>query len=528
MAESTVYTVGSIASSINAIQPLDGFISYSIEFSSFPDFAGNKSNPNDFSNNLLDNLGAFSGIKPYIRVGGNTQDFAIYNSELTIALNGTYNLSRSADYPTTIEIGPSYFESYSTWPNVKFSHGFNLGGNHDDRQWDTLLQTVPLACKALGKDKLYLWEYGNEPDLFASAVRASDYNESNYVSEWLNGTRAIRSVLETSCPDLLNNATYGYLAPSFAGTTNHLNAPRTWADGINADGDIKLFSSHNYISGAETLGVTLQNTLMNHTKTTLSVSAHTAENATIQPGIPYILGETNSLYHQGRPGLSNSFGAALWAVDFALHCAAVGIGRVHFHMGTDYRYASWQPIATTKTAIGTKPPYYGNIAAAAFLGSAGTLIAPVPLLSSNTNTDTNTDTDVAYAAYEPSGALARILVLNLRAYNYTLNGTGGEELNPVPRPRRTYRFTGLGAEAGAGAGLGEAVVRRLYANGSDAVTGATWDGWSYNYELDRGRPVRLDNVTVGEKIGVVDGAVEVRVADSEAVVLDFGGGGGGD
>lgn len=218
--------------------------------------AGNKSNPNDFSNNLLDNLGAFSGIKPYIRVGGNTQDFAIYNSELTIALNGTYNLSRSADYPTTIEIGPSYFESYSTWPNVKFSHGFNLGGNHDDRQWDTLLQTVPLACKALGKDKLYLWEYGNEPDLFASAVRASDYNESNYVSEWLNGTRAIRSVLETSCPDLLNNATYGYLAPSFAGTTNHLNAPRTWADGINADGDIKLFSSHKCVPSLQYFHIT--------------------------------------------------------------------------------------------------------------------------------------------------------------------------------------------------------------------------------------------------------------------------------
>lgn len=45
MAESTVYTVGSIASSINAIQPLDGFISYSIEFSSFPDFAGKDFHP---------------------------------------------------------------------------------------------------------------------------------------------------------------------------------------------------------------------------------------------------------------------------------------------------------------------------------------------------------------------------------------------------------------------------------------------------------------------------------------------------
>ncbi|OTB19395.1 glycoside hydrolase family 79 protein [Daldinia sp. EC12] len=390
-----------------------------------------------------------------------------------------------------------------------------MGGNHDGRQWETLLQTVPLACKALGKDKLYLWEYGNEPDLFVPAVRTTDYNESDYVAEWLKGTRAIRSVLEENCPDLLGNDTYGYLAPSFAGTTNHLKQPQTWADGINADGDIKFFSSHNYISGAETLGVTLQGTLMNHTRTALSVGVHTAENATIQPGIPYILGETNSLYHQGRPGLSNSFGAALWAVDFALHCAAVGIGRVHFHMGTNYRYASWQPIPTDKTTIGTKPPYYGNIASSAFLGPAGTLIAPVPL------SDTaDPDTDVAYAAYSPtSGALARLLVLNLRAYNYTLNGTGGAELNPAPRPERTYRFTGIDG-VGDGEG-GEVLVRRLRANGSDAITGITWDGWSYNYELDRGKPVRLENVTVGERVGVVDGVVEVKVSDSEAVVLDF-------
>ena len=41
--------------------PLEGFVSYSIEFSSFPDFAGNISVPNTFSNNLLNNLGNLTG-----------------------------------------------------------------------------------------------------------------------------------------------------------------------------------------------------------------------------------------------------------------------------------------------------------------------------------------------------------------------------------------------------------------------------------------------------------------------------------
>ncbi|KAL7620362.1 hypothetical protein AAE478_009357 [Parahypoxylon ruwenzoriense] len=515
MARPVTYVVGSTATSVNASQPFDGFVSYSIEFSSFPDFA--------------DNLGSFAGVKPYIRVGGNTQDFAIFNADLTIALNGTYNLSRSADYPTTIEIGPAYFESYGTWPGVKFSHGFNLGGNHDDRQWETLLSTAALACKALGKDKLYWWEYGNEPDLFASAVRASNYNESDYVAEWLNGTRAIRSVFEENCPDLLDDDTYGYMAPSFAGTSNHLKAALTWANGIDEDKNIKLFSSHNYISGAESLGVTLQGTLMNHTRTVLSVSAHTAEYASLQanprhtPPPPLILGETNSLYHQGRPGLSNSFGAALWGIDFALYSATVSIRRVHFHMGTDYRYASWQPIQTNRTTLGTKPPYYGNVAVAAFLGSEGVRVASLPFSRDADGADA--ETDVAYAAYGPSGAISRILALNLRAYNYTLNGTGGAELNPAPRPTQIYRFSVSSGEGGALEE--EATVRRLRANGSDAVSGITWDGLSYNYELDRGRPVRLDNVTTGETARVVDGAIQVQVPDSEAVILDFGAGGFG-
>ncbi|KAH9892973.1 glycoside hydrolase family 79 protein [Xylariomycetidae sp. FL2044] len=521
-------------------QPLDGFVSFSIEFSSFPDFAGNTSNPNSFSNNLLDNIGYLTGTKPYIRVGGNTQDYAIYNADLPVALNGTFNTSRSEDYPTTIEIGPSFFESYGTWPNARFSHGFNMGGNHDDRQWQTLLDTVPLACKSLGRDGLYWWEYGNEADLFATSaqgpVRPESYNESDFVAEWLNGTRAIKAVIEQACPDMVSNETYGYLAPSFAGTSNHLSASLSWADGLNEDRNIKFYASHNYIASAETLGVTLQGTLMNHTRTRQSVDAHIREYAAIAPaGIPHILAETNSLSNEGKPGLSNSFGAALWAVDFGLYCAAAGVGRVHTHLGTNYRYASWQPIETDRAVMGTKAPYYANIAVAAFVGNSRiepVAVAELPLGGGDGGGGTNNDDDeeeedddsmeAAYAAYV-NNVLMRIMVINLRAYNYTINGTG-PGLNPAPRPARTFSFdvggtTTAAADDGTGVSVG---VSRLLANGSDAVTGISWDGWSYNYELDAGRPVRLGNVTVGETAEVRDGVVTVAVPDSQAVMLDFG------
>lgn len=47
--------------------------SFSIEFAFFPDYAGNKSHPNHFSKNLLENFKDLTGIYPLVRVGGTSQ-----------------------------------------------------------------------------------------------------------------------------------------------------------------------------------------------------------------------------------------------------------------------------------------------------------------------------------------------------------------------------------------------------------------------------------------------------------------------
>ena len=47
--------------------------SFSIESSTFVDYAGNASHPNEFSRALLANLKDTTGIFPRIRVGGTTQ-----------------------------------------------------------------------------------------------------------------------------------------------------------------------------------------------------------------------------------------------------------------------------------------------------------------------------------------------------------------------------------------------------------------------------------------------------------------------
>lgn len=55
-------------------------------------------------------------------------------------------------------------------------------------------------------------------------------------------------------------------------------------------------------------------------------------------GLPYVLGETNSFSCHGTPGVSNTAGAALWALDYALFASQLGINRVYFHQGIGYKY----------------------------------------------------------------------------------------------------------------------------------------------------------------------------------------------
>lgn len=176
------------------------------------------------------------------------RDFALYDPNLAAATNGTYVPSITSDYPIILFIGKSFFESYETWPNTKYIHGFNFGLNTtQDRQ--LLLDTVPLVCVALRQGRLAYWEFGNEADLYTTSSlgpkRPADWNDQDYVNEWLNSTEAIRKTMKQTCPSQANDANYKYYAPSFAGTGNNgLDAVTAFRDGLNDDGDVGIISSH--------------------------------------------------------------------------------------------------------------------------------------------------------------------------------------------------------------------------------------------------------------------------------------------
>ena len=111
------------------------------------------------------------------------------------------------------------------------------------------------------------------------------------------------------------------------------------------------------------------------------------------------------------------------------------------------------------------------------------------------------------------------MLINMQSYNTTEDGAGLTPLpDPQPRGHRTYSFQ-IGDHHSPPI---SAQVQRLMANGSDAITGVSFDGWSFNWELDNGRPVKLNNITTGEVVKSSEGIVTVQVPDSSAALLQFG------
>jgi hypothetical protein len=318
---------------------------------------------------------------------------------------------------------------------------------------------------------------------------------SNYVAEWLNASEVVGTVLSK-----LHANEIGYFAPSFAGTDvgkslDSMAPLAAFSHGLNAKGNIKQLSGHNYMASATASGVTLQSTLMNHTAIVHSIANHVtlAQQLRQYTTAPYIMGETNSLSGGGAAGLSNVFGAALWVVDYALYQATQNITRVQFHQSGTAPYSAWAPSTDPPT---TNAPYYGNVMVAAAVGPAPrSTIAYLDLGNGDARVS-------AYGVYE-GGVLKRVVVLNMREWRSD-SGT----------PRTSSTFSPNVAKEVKGAR-----VERLRAPGAEVLSGVTFGGVSYDYGLNGGKPVVVDADAAKEVVLVKKGVLSVVLEDSEGVVM---------
>jgi hypothetical protein len=198
------------------------------------------------------------------------------------------------------------------------------------------------ANQKLGSN-LYAWEIGNEIDHYAGTYASK-------VAKWEGEADAIRAAIP-SAP----------LSGPAAGT----DWMGTAVPFAKSEADkIFLLTMHYYRGNGHVASATMAQLLAPDPG--LLTMLHALSGATIANTISgsYRLDECNSYFGHGSPGVSNAYGAALWAIDFLFIGAENGSTGVNFHGGgpgqdgpTPFLYT---PIEEANGAVtGVQPIFYG-------------------------------------------------------------------------------------------------------------------------------------------------------------------------
>jgi hypothetical protein len=192
----------------------------------------------------------------------------------------------------------------------------------------------------------------------------------------------------------------------------------------------------------------------------------------------YRLTEANSFYDGGAPNVSDTFGTALWAIDFLFANARHGSGGVNFHGGGEQ--PGYTPLADDGHRVaGVRPEYYGIL--------LFSLMGPGRLLTVN-----RSPTPLALSAYAVAGEAGLRIML----------------VNKEPSTRIDVAVT-------TGLAAGRAQVMTLSAPALDSVGGITLNG----------APVGADGRWAPGMSGeamVRNGSIHVRLSPASAVLLRMG------
>ncbi len=225
-----------------------------------------------------------------IRIGGNTSDYASFAAEGQPVSAPKETVVNSANLR---ELGT--FLDATGW---RLIWGLNLGSGTEQQAVEEAQ-----AVFAATKDKLLAFEIGNEPDLFGrgSPHRPKGFSYDDYLTEYRRYKAAIRAKLPTAF----------FAGPDAATVTD-------WVTRFAADegNDLKLLTHHYYRECANPTS-TLDKLL--HPDPKLAPELQKLRTASASSHVPYRICETNSFCGGGKPGVSDTFGSALWVLDYHVH-----------------------------------------------------------------------------------------------------------------------------------------------------------------------------------------------------------------
>ena len=126
--------------------------------------------------------------------------------------------------------------------------------------------------------------------------------------------------------------------------------------------DLKLLTHHYY---RECAGPSSTMDKLLHPDPKLAPMLEKLRSASKASRTPYRICETNSFCGGGKPGVSDTFGAALWALDFMFSFASAGCAGVNIETGVNQLgfISSYSPIGDDERGTySAKPEYYGMLA----------------------------------------------------------------------------------------------------------------------------------------------------------------------
>lgn len=266
---------------------------------------------------------------------------------------------------------------------------------------------------------------------------------------------------------------------------------------------LRAWNQHDYFYyiGVSTGDITVSRLMnLDNTETQFKYWA-TQVGIALQTGLPYHLREMASVGPIGLAGVSDTFGASLWTLNFFLYTATLNVSSVQMHMTDNSLAAAWQPTDRGGTPRNVRPSYYAFAAMAQLIG-AGNGTTQVAMLPNDNVPGPYKSAVRMYAGYG-QGQLTSVTIINAMQANASQGN----------KPNLTVS---LSLEELKGQTL---YLSYLTADGADVTNGTTWNGMQYSNNdgtpSNTGPPIQT--VNVGD-----NGTAVVNVRDSQAVIAYLG------
>lgn len=293
------------------------------------------------------------GAGGVLRIGGNTSEYEMWtpapsqtpNPSVPEAVNPDPG-HRPAPLTQTTPQAIRNLKDFVELADWRVIYGLNLGKGTPEQAADE----AAFVYKTLG-ERLVCLQIGNESDLFhKNGLRPPTYDYSAFASDWERFHNAVKKRVPQA----------RFAGPDTAGTA-------VWVEEFarQFQYQIMLLSTHYYAEGpASDPSMNIERLLAPSPRWQAAVAK--IRLAMAQSQLPFRLTEVNSCYGGGKPGVSNTFASALWALDLMLQLVDFGASGVNFHGGG---YGWYAPIVgTMENGFVARPEYYAMLLFSQLLG----------------------------------------------------------------------------------------------------------------------------------------------------------------